>query len=162
MAKSITKKFVAISLTILMVMMGLPMDVFAEAAKSTETFASPEETINVASSDLQDGRSINFNSDWKFYKGSVSNGQSNSLDDSSWRTLDLPHDWSIEGNFTTQGEAESGFLLGGTGWYRKTFKLSEEYKNKNISIEFGGVYMNCTVYVNGTELGMDILLLLLI
>lgn len=149
MAKSITKKFVAISLTILMVMMGLPMDVFAEAAKSTETFASPEETINVASSE----RSINFNSDWKFYKGSVREGQSNTLDDSSWRTLDLPHDWSIEGNFTTQGEAESGFLLGGTGWYRKTFKLSEEYENKNISIEFGGVYMNCTVYVNGTELG---------
>lgn len=153
MAKSITKKFVAISLTILMVMMGLPMDVFAEAAKSTETFASPEETINVASSDLQDGRSINFNSDWKFNKGDVSNGQSTSLNDSGWRTLDLPHDWSIEGNFTTQGEAESGFLLGGTGWYRKTFKLSEKYKNKNISIEFGGVYMNCTVYVNGTELG---------
>lgn len=153
MAKSITKKFVAISLTILMVMMGLPMDVFAEAAKSTETFASPEETINVASSDLQDGRSINFNSDWKFKQDNVSNGQSNTLDDSSWRTLDLPHDWSIEGNFTTQGEAESGFLLGGTGWYRKTFKLSEEYENKNISIEFGGVYMNCTVYVNGTELG---------
>ena len=86
MAKNITKKFVAISLTILMVMMGLPMNVFAEAARSTETFASPEETINVASSDLQDGRSINFNSDWKFYKGSVSNGQANSLEDSSWRT----------------------------------------------------------------------------
>lgn len=153
MGKKILKKLVAMFVVLSMIIVNVPMNVFAEAARSTETFASPEETINVASSDLQDGRSINFNSDWKFYKGSVSNGQSNSLDDSSWRTLDLPHDWSIEGNFTTQGEAESGFLLGGTGWYRKTFKLSEKYKNKNISIEFGGVYMNCTVYVNGTELG---------
>ena len=153
MGKKILKKLVAMFVVLSMIIVNVPMNVFAEAARSTETFASPEETINVASSDLADGRSINFNSDWKFYKGSVSNGQSNTLDDSTWRTLDLPHDWSIEGNFTTQGEAESGFLLGGTGWYRKTFKLSEKYKNKNISIEFGGVYMNCTVYVNGTELG---------
>lgn len=153
MKEKYLKKLVAILTVLSMIIVSIPSNIFAEAAKSTETFTSKKETINVASSDLQDGRSINFNSDWKFYKGSVSNGQSNSLDDSSWRTLDLPHDWSIEGNFTTQGEAESGFLLGGTGWYRKTFKLSEEYKNKNISVEFGGVYMNCTVYVNGTELG---------
>lgn len=153
MAKNITKKLIAISLTMSMAIAGLPLNAFAETVRSTQTFASEEETIDVASSDVQDGRSVNFNSDWKFYKGSVSNGQSKDFDDSTWRTLDLPHDWSIEGEFTTSGEAESGFLLGGTGWYRKTFKLSEEYKNKNVSIEFGGVYMNCTVYVNGTELG---------
>ena len=153
MAKKLVKKLVSVIVVLSMIIVNIPMNVFAEAARSTETFRSQEETINVASSDLQDGRSINFNSDWKFNKGDVNNGQSTSLNDSGWRTLDLPHDWSIEGNFTTQGEAESGFLLGGTGWYRKTFKLSEKYKNKNISIEFGGVYMNCTVYVNGTELG---------
>ena len=75
------------------------------------------------------------------------------FNDSSWASLSLPHDWSIEGEFTVQGEAESGFLLGGTGWYRKHFVVPEKYKDKEFTINFDGVYMNSEVYVNGKLVG---------
>lgn len=65
----------------------------------------------------------------------------------------MPHDWSIEGDFTTQGEAESGFLLGGTAWYRKNFVIPKELKDKKFVLNFDGVYMNAEVYVNGKLLG---------
>lgn len=153
MRKNISKKVVAIFLAAIMVVWGLPLNIFAETTKSKETFASEEETVQVPNYTQLKGRSTSFNSDWKFNKGDESGSQDIDFDDSSWRTLDLPHDWSIESEFTTDGESESGFLLGGIGWYRKTFQLSESYANKRVSIEFGGVYMNATVYVNGTELG---------
>lgn len=119
---------------------------------ATVTQTSQEETVYV-SAQADDSREISFNEDWKFYLGTSSSAYQKSYDDSSWRSLTLPHDWSIEQSFTTSGEAESGFLPGGTGWYRKTFVLPESYAGKKISIDFGGVYMNCTVYVNGTALG---------
>ena len=68
---------------------------------------------------IKDGeRSTIFNQNWKFFKGDPLGAEAVDFDDSSWRGLNLPHDWSIEGDFTVQGEAESGFLFGGTGWYR--------------------------------------------
>ncbi|MDB4919549.1 MAG: hypothetical protein JWQ54_1532 [Mucilaginibacter sp.] len=75
--------------------------------------------------------------------------------DSKWRTLNLPHDWSIEGAFneknpTTQSE---GGLPAGIGWYRKTFKLALSSRNKNIFIDFDGVYRNSEVWINGHYLG---------
>ncbi len=75
--------------------------------------------------------------------------------DSSWRTVDLPHDWSIEGrpekdNPSGQG---GGFFPTGTGWYRKAFHVPAEWKGKRVSVEFDGVYRNATVYLNGHKLG---------
>lgn len=98
-------------------------------------------------------RSTLFNQDWRFYKGDQSGAETTDFNDSSWRSLNLPHDWSIEGDFTVEGEAESGFLLGGTGWYRKHFVIPEKYKDKNFTINFDGVYMNAEVYVNGKLVG---------
>jgi len=99
------------------------------------------------------GRSILLDDSWQFTLSDPANAQDPSLDDSSWRTLNLPHDWSIEQSFTTDGEAESGFLPGGTGWYRKSLILPKEDAGKQIRIEFGGVYMNASVYLNGVLLG---------
>lgn len=98
-------------------------------------------------------RTQNFDSDWKFNLGDVSNAESPTFDDSKWRTLSLPHDYSIEQEYSQSLEAESGYLPGGTGWYRKNFTLGEEARGKRIRIDFDGVYMNASVYVNGKEVG---------
>ena len=98
---------------------------------------------------------IDFNNEWKFYLGDDSLAKEPSYNDSKWRKLSLPHDWSIESDFkkdfpaTTQG----GALPGGIGWYRKTFTLPSSAKNKNVSIEFDGVYKNSEVWINGHYLG---------
>jgi beta-galactosidase len=98
---------------------------------------------------------IDFNKGWKFYLGDDSSAKEPLYNDSKWRELSLPHDWSIESDFkkeflaTTQG----GALPGGIGWYRKTFKLPSNASGKNISIEFDGVYKNSEVWINGHYLG---------
>ena len=76
-------------------------------------------------------------------------------DVSSWKKLDLPHDWSIYNDFDHDSPAqnEGGQLNGGDAWYRKTFKLDEEDLNKNVRITFDGVYMDSQVYVNGQLVG---------
>ena len=98
---------------------------------------------------------IDFNNGWKFYLGDDSLAKEPSYNDNKWRKLSLPHDWSIESDFkkefpsTTQG----GALPGGIGWYRKTFLLPSMATNKNISIEFDGIYKNSEVWINGHYLG---------
>ncbi|KKD09305.1 glycoside hydrolase family 2 TIM barrel-domain containing protein [Streptomyces sp. WM6386] len=76
-------------------------------------------------------------------------------DDSGWRQVAVPHDWSIELAPTTQNGTTSGtgFFPGGLGWYRLAFTLPPAYAGKRISVEFDGVYMDAYVYCNGTEAG---------
>lgn len=87
-----------------------------------------------------------FDKDWEFSLGE---------EKKSWRKLDLPHDWSIEGENlqTNPGEGRVGYFPMGTGWYRKSFDVKGYSKDKLYSIEFDGVYMNSTVWVNGVCLG---------
>lgn len=92
-----------------------------------------------------------FNTGWKFKLGEEKGAESPEYSDAKWRILDLPHDYSIEQVFTQQGEAESGYLLGGIGWYRKNLPLDEKFVGKRINLNFDGVYMDATIYVNGTE-----------
>ena len=100
---------------------------------------------------------INFNKDWKFCLNleTDSNPADIQFDDSGWRTLDVPHDWAIEGDFDEHNPSGTGggALPGGIGWYRKNFKVSKKDQGKIISIEFDGVYMNSTVWLNGHKLG---------
>ena len=73
-----------------------------------------------------------------------------------WRTLDLPHDWAIEGDFYAGNPsgAGGGALPGGVGWYKKSFTIvAKELKDQRFFIEFDGVYMNSTVWINGHKLG---------
>ncbi len=76
-------------------------------------------------------------------------------DDSGWREVAVPHDWSIELAPTTQNGTTSGtgFFPGGLGWYRLAFTLPPALAGKRISVEFDGVYMDSYVYCNGTEVG---------
>ena len=100
---------------------------------------------------------INFNKEWKFCLNieADKNPSAPEFDDSGWRTLDVPHDWAIEGDFDEHNPSGTGggALPGGIGWYRKTFTVSKKDREQVISIEFDGVYMNSSVYINGHLLG---------
>ena len=113
---------------------------------------------------LDNDRMRLFDEGWTFSKTENENAIAYDFDDSSWRTIDLPHDWSIEdlpegegliGPFSKEspGGISAGFTIGGTGFYRKSFKVLEEDKDKKISIYFDGVYMESDVWINGHHLG---------
>jgi beta-galactosidase/beta-glucuronidase len=108
---------------------------------------------NSISAQPQDREEINFNYDWKFYKGDIPDGQSLLLDDSGWRILDVPHDWSIEGDFNKTLASSTGYLPAGIGWYRKTFSVPSDEKGRKIFICFDGIYNNSEVWINGTSFG---------
>lgn len=99
---------------------------------------------------------IRFTKDWKFTLNDSENFSSSEIDDSGWRVLNLPHDWSIEGNFSEEHPASpgGGALPGGIGWYRKTFQLPESDKNKLVFVDFDGIYQKGEVWINGQRLGM--------
>ena len=95
-----------------------------------------------------------FNEDWKFYKGKQQGAESPSFDDSQWRTLDLPHDWAIEGPFSIDYNARAGGLpFHGTAWYRKEFFIKASEEGRIINLIFDAAMSNSTVWVNGKELG---------
>ncbi|MDE6337154.1 MAG: DUF4982 domain-containing protein [Muribaculaceae bacterium] len=102
-----------------------------------------------------DSRAISFDKGWKFTLGDNTNYSNSDFKDASWRSLDLPHDWAIEGNFSQDNPSGTGggALPGGIGWYRKTFDFTSDMKGKDVYIDFDGAYMNATVYINGHELG---------
>lgn len=98
-------------------------------------------------------RTQNFDSNWKFYLGDAGEAQGKEFDDSKWESISIPHDYSIIQDYTTALDAESGYLPGGTGWYRKHFVVGKEMEGKELRLDFDGVYMNATVYANGEKLG---------
>lgn len=97
-----------------------------------------------------------FDYDWSFYLGDDPKASGVDYDDKAWRTLDLPHDWSIEGEINQDNPTgnDGGYFPAGTGWYRKSFDVPSAWKGKCISIYFEGVYMNAEVFINGNSLGM--------
>lgn len=97
--------------------------------------------------------SIDF--DWKFYLGEQKNAALENFDDTDWRLLDIPHDWSIEGEYNQDNPAgiAGAFLPTGIGWYRKNIKIENLQKSDKYFVEFDGVYMNSEVYLNGQLLG---------
>ncbi|MEU6258392.1 glycoside hydrolase family 2 TIM barrel-domain containing protein [Streptomyces sp. NPDC047043] len=87
--------------------------------------------------------------------GAYANAPDPGYDDSAWREVAVPHDWSIEQTPTTEHGTTSGtgFFPGGLGWYRLAFTLPSAFAGKRISVEFDGVYMDSYVYCNGTQVG---------
>lgn len=105
-----------------------------------------------------------FDRGWHFCLGSQRNAEQPTFDDSSWRLLDLPHDWSVEplkeqisgetiGSFSKKspGGAATGQTLGGEGWYRKTFVISPEDTNRRHELYFEGIYNQSEIWVNGKK-----------
>ena len=99
-----------------------------------------------------------FDADWRFVLADSAHMADVDYNDSHWRKLSLPHDWAIEGDFYAGNPsgAGGGALPGGVGWYRKTFSIPltpSQNGGTSCFIEFDGVYMNSTVYVNGQKVG---------
>lgn len=97
-----------------------------------------------------------FDSGWLFCLNPTDTAlYKNGVDDGAWRQLNLPHDWAIEGDFssTNLSGASGGALPGGTGWYRKHFSI-QLAKSEKLFVDFDGVYMNSTVWINGHRLGI--------
>jgi len=100
-------------------------------------------------------RTLDFDRAWRFHLGDLSGAEAPGLDDSGWRTLDVPHDWSIEGQFSDTNPARpgGGALPGGVGWYRKAFAVPQADSGRLVFVEFDGVYRNSQVWINGQDLG---------
>jgi beta-galactosidase len=103
----------------------------------------------------QNKNRIDFNKGWKFKLDSVRSYSDATTFHDGWRSLTLPHDWSIEGTFSKEHPAkpDGGALPGGIGWYQKSFTIPVSDKNKQIFIEFDGIYRNSEVWINGHYLG---------
>ena len=100
-------------------------------------------------------RETNFNFGWKFQLGDTADASRPDFDDSAWRSLDLPHDWRIEGTPEADNPMgnDGGYYPAGIGWYRKTFDFAPDAGRPETALYFEGVYMNARVFVNGNDLG---------
>lgn len=111
-------------------------------------------------------RTVSFDEGWRFLKDNPAGAENPDFNDSNWRIVDLPHDWSIEdlpgqipdsivGPFSKAsiGKMGTGYTMGGTAWYRKEFTINRKDKDKIVYIQFDGVFMNSDVWVNGKHVG---------
>ncbi len=92
---------------------------------------------------------------WKFVKGDPQGADKAGFDDKAWRTVNLPHDWSIEGPYDENAPTGGGggYLPAGVGWYRREFNAPNGWRGKKVFVEFDGVYENSDVWLNGHHLG---------
>lgn len=140
--KPVFSRALSVVLSVVMVFSSIPL--IALTGLGSTAYAKEEV------SDFSGRTEMNFNKNWKFALGSLSGAQYKGYEDSSWKTVALPYDFSITQDFTLNNtENESGNLPGGTGWYRKWFTLPQTIDGKRIILTFGNVYENAYVYVNG-------------
>jgi len=102
----------------------------------------------------QTGRiTASFDSDWRFFKGDPKQAETAAFNDSAWRLLSMPHDWSIEGPFSEKNATggAGAFLPAGVGWYHKRFTLPIDYAQRRVFLDFDGVMANSEVWINGTN-----------
>jgi beta-galactosidase len=96
---------------------------------------------------------ISLDADWRFHQGDLEGSQP-ALDDSTWRHLDVPHDWGIEGGFSQDNPGETGKLpWWGVGWYRKHLTLSKEERGRRYYLEVDGAMSHAQVWLNGQRVG---------
>ena len=99
-------------------------------------------------------RSVSLDTDWRFMKGDADGAERPEFNDSSWRALDVPHDWAIEGPFDRSLNPDTGALpYAGVGWYRKRFTLPGATRGRHVEVLFDGAMANARVWINGHELG---------
>jgi len=99
-------------------------------------------------------RRVSFDEGWRFHRGEAPGAERPGYDDATWRALDLPHDWAIEGPFDKEhGPSQGALPFYGTGWYRKRFTLPTSAEGRHFAIEFDGAMANSRVWLNGVDLG---------
>ena len=152
MRRKSSKQLFSVLMAATMVMSGISIPVNASQVDD----AVVRSVLTKTEAEASESREINFNEGWKFHYGDVENAETKDFDDSDlakWGNLKLPHDFSITQEPSNSNEAESGFMPGGTGWYRKNFTLPSDYEGKSIVLNFDGSYNHTYVYVNGTKVG---------
>ncbi len=137
----------------------------AAAPAAGALLGPPEAWAAEAARDASGRRTVPLRDGWRFAlvdpggstdpTGAYADAALPGYDDSGWREVAVPHDWSIEQAPTTEHGTTSGtgFLPGGLGWYRLAFTLPPALAGRRISVEFDGVYMDCVVHCNGKEAG---------
>lgn len=96
---------------------------------------------------------IRLDTGWRFHLGDAAEGGFMGYDDSAWRSVTLPHDWAVEHPFDRCWSSGTGYLPGGTGWYRKHFTLTEADAAHCVRLSFEGVYKHASVWINSNYLG---------
>ncbi|MGB3152322.1 MAG: sugar-binding domain-containing protein [Maribacter sp.] len=99
------------------------------------------------------GQAQQINRNWKFSLQDITNGEQVSLNDNRWKTIELPHDWSVKQQLSPSLASATGYLPGGIGWYRKKLEIPAQRKDEKVYLYFEGVYNRSEVFVNGTSLG---------
>lgn len=107
----------------------------------------------VAEPDITVPRHLDFNFGWRFILDDDPVFTGTEFDDSSWRELRLPHDWSIEADFDESLNGATAYLPGGIGWYRKSFPTPASIDKAVAYLYFDGIYNHSTIWVNGHEIG---------
>lgn len=108
--------------------------------------------LSCNSTEMQERERTSFNEDWLFQKTSDTSAFEKDYNDSNWRSMQLPHDWAIEGPFKPEYNLRTGGLpIFGKAWYRKHFKIDTSKKGSVVTLEFDGVMNNSTIYINGKK-----------
>jgi beta-galactosidase len=106
-----------------------------------------------AFSQISFGDSNKINDNWKFTLQDVPDAQNATYDDASWQSVNVPHDWSVEGRLSPTLASCTGFLPGGIAWYRKTLNIPQTKRGEKVYLYFEGVYNRSEVFINGYSLG---------
>ncbi len=126
------KSWLAGAMAVMMTMTAMPVGTVLAAQEEEQQQETENQETTGKNNISYTGRSLDFNSGWKFILKNVTEASDIQYDDSNWQNITLPHDWSIEQDFNpaSKANAQGGYLDGGTGWYRKTFTLDESMKGK--------------------------------
>ncbi|MBS1874052.1 MAG: DUF4982 domain-containing protein [Acidobacteria bacterium] len=132
-----------------------------EALQSVAALAAaPLAVPAVSAAPLTAAREQAFSSGWRFLRGDAKGAEQPEFNDTRWRALDVPHDWSIEDppgrdspfdHEASGGKASTGWVVGGAGWYRKRFSAQGIPQDRRVELRFDGVYMLADVWVNGKQ-----------
>jgi hypothetical protein len=106
-----------------------------------------------AFSQISFGDSNKINDNWKFTLQDAPDAQNATYDDASWQSVNVPHDWSVEGRLSPTLASCTGYLPGGIGWYRKILNIPQAKRGEKVYLYFEGVYNRSEVFINGHSLG---------
>ena len=113
-------------------------------------------SARVKKADLAARQRALLDADWRFHRGDVSAddaAQSVGYDDHSWQRVQLPHDYVLDGNYNPTNTRNHGYLPFEPAWYRKHFFISSSDQGKILQLEFGGIFRDSEVWLNGQLLG---------
>ncbi len=130
-----------------------------------EAIAASSSSRTAADAALRMQRDQPFNNGWRFFRGESQGADRPGFDDTDWRSIDLPHDWSIEdvpggttGPFTKNsvGKTATGYTEGGEGWYRRHFRVDGLPIDARVEVLFDGIYLDSDLWLNGQKLGSNL------